>query len=630
MRYTHHRIWGGLVFVLAVAAGLNTIRSLGATVKLAPGIQAQSLRGLGVHGLESVAILGLNDFHGALAARVNKIKNPTPDQPPTFESGGASVLASYVRILREEFGSRFLLIDAGDQWQGTLESNLEEGAPVVKFFNLIGMSAAAIGNHEFDFGPVGPEGTEGDRLGAMKARFSEAQYPYLNANIRDKASGQLTSLPNTLPSVILTAGGVKVGVIGLTTRETAVTTRQENVKDLDFADLREATLREAASLRAKGANLVIVTSHAGLVCNDDPASLKKNMIRTPTTEQGACGDDEEIPKLIQSLPEGTLDAVIAGHTHRIVHHWVKGVPVVQGAASGQYFNILYLTFDHSTEKTVPSLTRLEGPVPVCPMVFEVTQNCEAGGEGRLVPTRFRGARIEPDPTVEAALAETFKKTAELKKKIVGSAARVVRHNSGGESELGNLVADAIRAKTQADVAMVNPYGIRVQQWDEGQINFDTVYRTLPFDNFLSVLTVTGQELRNLVRVANSGAFGVFDLSGLKVEILGFEVKAPSDDLDLDGKFSPWEANRLLDIKLADGSELIDSKLYRFATIDFLVTGGDNLFWPMSQIPKERIQLNAGGFLRDAVVDFLAKHSPVNLPSRPLIDPAKPRVRVVRP
>src|SRR5210317_2258720 len=92
----------------------------------------------------TVTIVGTNDVHGELL--------------PTGEKGGLVTISAYLsalRLAREEDGGAVLYIDAGDMWQGTLESNLTEGAFVVDAYNAMGVTAAAIGNHEFDFGPAG-------------------------------------------------------------------------------------------------------------------------------------------------------------------------------------------------------------------------------------------------------------------------------------------------------------------------------------------------------------------------------------------------------------------------------------------------------------------------------------------
>src|SRR5206468_4201602 len=119
----------------------------------------------------------------------------------------------------------------------------------------------------------------------------------------------------------------------------------------------------------------------------------------------------------------------------------------------------------------------------------------------------------------------------------------------------------------------------------------------------------------------SGARGFFPVSGIVVRMITPDAAAPSDDLNGDGRLEPWELNRLLGATLEDGRPIQDSGNYTLATMDFLVTGGDDMGWAMDRVPQSRKQLNAGGLVRDAIVEYLGKHSPVNTVSAPLVDSA---------
>jgi len=121
-----------------------------------------------------ITIIGTNDVHGQLIQ--------------SEERGGLVTMSGYVgavRDAREQDGGGVLLIDAGDMWQGTLESNLSEGAAMISAYNALGYTAAAIGNHEFDFGPIGPKAIpvsdEDDPVEALKQRATEADFPLLAA-----------------------------------------------------------------------------------------------------------------------------------------------------------------------------------------------------------------------------------------------------------------------------------------------------------------------------------------------------------------------------------------------------------------------------------------------------------------
>ena len=596
------------------------------------------------HDLETVAIVGSNDIHGGLLPMSLKSRESEGGKPVDYQAGGAAYLATYVRILRERYGSHLLWLDGGDQFQGTIESNTERGAPMVQFFNLAGLSASAVGNHEFDFGTDDAHG-KSDLTGTLESRMAEAHYPYLAANIIDHASGKHAPFPNTQSHVILSAGRLKIGVLGLSTLDTPTTTRSENVKRFDFEDLKTATLREAKALRAEGAQLVVITSHVGIKC-DRGRSSSGHMLRKASDPQGECDEDDEMVRLLRSLPAGTVDGVVAGHSHQIVHHWVSGTPVIQAGSSGRYLNLLYLTYDWTEQKAAPEHARIEGPIPVCPAVFQNQNDCngdrpapstEKGGRGPLVTARFRGEKIQADPAITALLSPVIGRTEKQKAEVIAQAARPVEHNRHGESELGNLVADALRRSAHADVAVMNPGGIRAP-WEQGPITFGAVFRTQPFDNAVSKLTLTGKELKLLLRIVESGSRGFFPTSGLRLQVIDPAFDAPSSDLDGDKKTATWEINRLLEAKLApsEGSDdesekprtIQDTQKYTVATIDFLVTGGDDLSWFMAQIPAERKILNTGLLARDAVVDYLkvlAKTGPINSAEHPLIVAEHPRL-----
>jgi 5'-nucleotidase len=574
-------------------------------------------------GLETVAIVGTNDIHGTLAPLSLKTRETENSKPVSYEAGGAAYLASYIQILRSEFGEHLIWLDAGDEFQGSVESNLAQGAPMVKFFNLNQLNAAAIGNHEFDFG-----------VPSLQSRMSEALYPYVAANITDVSTKKLAQFPNTHPSLILNAGRLKVGVIGLSTLETPTSTRAENVRNFHFEDLKGATLREAASLRQQGAKVILITAHVGLKCDAARASYGHTM-RKETDVQGECGDQDEMVRLLRSLPAGTVDGVISGHSHQVVHHWVAGVPVIQGGAFGRYLNVIYLTYDWSQKKILSEQTRIEGPIPVCSQVFQNQNDCNGdrprpkNGRGPLVQAKFHGVGIQADPRTAKYVTPVLEKAEKAKQKVIGQAARPIDHPRNQESPLGNLVADAMRHVAKTDFALINPGGVRAPL-EAGPITYGAVFRSMPFDNRIARIHLTPQELKAILRVAESGARGFASISGLKLKLIDPAYDAPLNDLDGDGQQDPWEANRLLEITLPNGEPLQDQKLYTLALSDFLVTGGDGFQWPMSKIPASRIELDAGMSARDALIQYLQENGAFNSESQPLVDQSNRRLQFEKP
>ena len=594
-------------------------------------------------GLETIAIVGTNDLHGTLLPLPFKTKEDEGTPPTNYQSGGVVWLAAAVDVLRHEHGSRLLWLDAGDEFQGSLESNSEQGAPITAFFNLEKISGAAVGNHEFDFGPLGSHGAvlpgnaSQDPLGALKARMRESAYPFLSANLRDKATGESPELPNFRRSILLNAGSLKVGVIGLSTLDTPRTTRPQWIRGMEFAPLKESVLQEAKELRGAGADLVIATAHVGLKCEVGRVT-PAHALRKPTDPLGECGAGDELVQLLHALPAGTLDGVVAGHSHQIVHHWVGGVPVIQGGSLGRYFNVLYLTYDRNQNKPRPELARIEGPIPVCPAVFSVQHDCNGdrkaphGKRGDLVTPELHGKKLKADAAVAKLVEDVIARTAPVRDRVVGQAARRITVDRFDESELGNVVADALREFAHADVALVNSGALR-NPLEAGPITYADVFRAIPFENSVATLTVTGQELKLLFRIAESGSRGYSAVSGVELRLIEPKSDAPSSDLDGNHRIEPWEIDRLLELRLADGSPVKADGEYKLATLDYLAYGGDDLAFFFKKINPSRIEILHDQVIRDVVAEALAKRSaagPLNTIEHPLVDPAHRRLKFEKP
>jgi 2',3'-cyclic-nucleotide 2'-phosphodiesterase (5'-nucleotidase family) len=248
-------------------------------------------------------ILATNDFHGALESR--------RDSRGVLR-GGAATLAAEITRARAECRApscTSLLLDGGDEFQGTPASNLGYGRPVVTLFNRLGRAASALGNHEFDWGQD-----------TLRARMREAQYPILGANVTDAWGKDVPWIPD---DTIVTTGGVRVGIIGVATVATPTTTRPTNVSDLRFVNPVPVVNDHARALRARGAQLVVVVAHAGAFCATEPSP--------------ACNG--EIVDLARGLTE-RVDAIVSGHTHSPVTTVVNGVPIVQARSHGSALGIL--------------------------------------------------------------------------------------------------------------------------------------------------------------------------------------------------------------------------------------------------------------------------------------------------
>ena len=260
-------------------------------------------------GAVTLSIVGTTDQHGYVFPREGR--------------GGLELFGGYVKNLRaarQADAGAVVLVDSGDTYQGGIESNLSEGALVVDAYNALGYAAVAFGNHEFEFGAVDTwddRPPSPDLRGALKARARQARFPMLAANLHDVDPARPVAWDNVQPSVLIDAAGVKVGLIGVMTRDALSMTLAANIVGLSVSPLVPAIQREAERLRRQGAQVVVVASHAGGSCN---------AFATPE-DLSSCDDRAEIFEVARQLPRGLVDAIAAGHTHANVAHVVNGVAI---------------------------------------------------------------------------------------------------------------------------------------------------------------------------------------------------------------------------------------------------------------------------------------------------------------
>jgi 2',3'-cyclic-nucleotide 2'-phosphodiesterase (5'-nucleotidase family) len=264
-------------------------------------------------------VIGTNDFHGALEPRTDS---------RGVRRGGAAYLATAIRRARAECvapSCESLLVDGGDQFQGTPASNLAFGRPVARVFNDLGYAAAALGNHEFDWGQD-----------TLRARMRDARYPFLGANVRYEDG---RDVPWIRDDTLIVRGRLKVGVIGLASVLTARTTAPRNVAGLRFLPPGPIVDSLARRLRARGADYVIVLAHDGAFCD-----------RT-----GAASCRGEIIGIAQAITE-PIDLIVSGHTHSFIDASIAGIPVVQAYSSGSAIDVVDLGPDSTTHDVRNVLT----------------------------------------------------------------------------------------------------------------------------------------------------------------------------------------------------------------------------------------------------------------------------------
>jgi 5'-nucleotidase len=464
---------------------------------------------------------------------------------------------------------------------------------VVDYYNLIGYTAAAIGNHEFDYGPR--RKGDPDRLGAIRDRIKQAKFPFLAANIFWKKNGKLWREKNLHPSILIEVNGRKVGVMGLTTPDTPLKTLPANTHMFEYRDFLEPAKQEAAKLRAQGAELVLVTTHEG---SEDRTTLNK---------------------MLHELPPGTIDAVVAGHAHAEVHEFVNGVPVIQSKTKGLFFGRIDLYINKATGKLEPSLTKIHGMTAICGTWYKKSESCDPRTKEKdLFPLRaptYEGMAVKPDPKVTEVLKPYFAKTDELRKEVLGHAERDFEYLPSGESEMGFLFLDAFREKIPyARVSYHNGGGLR-RKLLKGPITFGDLYELHPFDNSAVVVKMNGRKFKDLMRVGVSGNNMIPFFSGVKATYHADDNAAYLRDVNGDGKKETWERDRLATLVWEKtGKPVLDTEVFWISTNDFLATGGDGTQHIFDPIPlKDKRYLDVS--TRDLVADYLRKHKGLSLPPR---------------
>jgi 2',3'-cyclic-nucleotide 2'-phosphodiesterase (5'-nucleotidase family) len=393
-----------------------------------------------------LAIVATNDFHGAL-------EPTTPAWAGGDTIGGAATLAAYVRPVEARYPGATLHLDAGDEMQGTVISNLTAGRSSIEVMNALGIDAAAIGNHEFDWG-----------LDTLRARIAQADYPVLSANIFVKATGARPDW--AVPYAWLERAGLRIAVIGATTTSTPVTTLPKNVEPFEFLDISQVVNELAPRLKAEGADLVILVAHAGGI------------------EEGHGGVLGEIADAARRIT-GPLDLIVSGHTHTRINTTVNGIPIVQAASSGTAVGVVVLTYDRGARRVVDDFSEL---------------------------WTTRTADVRPDSAMASIVEGWRAQTAEIADRPITEMAQTLIRDRRGESALGDLIADAQRAATGTQMAMTNAGGIRADLL-AGPVSFRDVYAVQPFQNVLIRLTLTGEQVHRALEAAVTGSVG--QVSGLR-------------------------------------------------------------------------------------------------------------------
>ena len=423
---------GAPLFVIGLFLGIGLLLAGCATGQGAGGPERS--------GTVQVAFVATNDFHGGLLSS-------TPSWARGDTVGGAAVLAGYIEGTRARYPGAVVWLDGGDVMQGTLISNLTRGRTTVRVLDAMGLDAAAVGNHEFDWS-----------VDTLRARMEDAEFAWLSANVFEKATGERPAWLQ--PTAWLERAGLRIAVIGASTIQTPATTMPEYAAPYEFRDIADVVNELVPGLRAEGADLVVLAVHAGAIADSSNVYY---------------GEIVDAARRIEDL-----DLIVSGHTHSFVETVENGIPIIQARAHGTAVGTVVLTYDRASRRVVDH-------------AMEVTT------------TYARD--VTPAPAI-AALVEGYREEVReiAERPIATLAGDVLRGDRGEEWPMGNLIADAQRSATGARISVMNPGGVRAEL-RAGPISFADVYQVQPFQNTLVVMELTGAQVAELLEAGVADRIG---------------------------------------------------------------------------------------------------------------------------
>ncbi len=336
-----------------------------------------------------ITFLEISDFHGAFL--------PGATERSTGKAfGGAAVIAAHLARERAKNPAGTILLDGGDWMQGTPMSNLRFGRPVIELMNRLGVDAAAIGNHEFDWS-----------ADTLYARLAEARFTALGANWMDRRTNRRAA--GVAPWTIETRRGLDLGIIGLCTESTPQTTLPQHVRNYSFPDAGTAAAGLRDSVLAAGAEGFVLVGH------------------TPGRQDSTGKVTGELAEIARKVT-GEL-AVFGGHSHNRLLGMVDETPAFIPGAHGQYIARLDVAFDRRTNRPIDDETRT-----------------------RMIPTY--ADEVRPDPAIAAFVAEANAEIEPITSRVLGTATAAMGRSRARDSALGNWIADAMRAAAGTDIAHV--------------------------------------------------------------------------------------------------------------------------------------------------------------------------------
>ena len=475
----------------------------------------------GTPGTVDIDLVTVNDFHG-------RIEQSAP-------SGGIAALSTAVKQIRAQ-NPNTIFAAAGDLiGASTFTSFIQDDVPTIEALNAAGLDVSAVGNHEFDQGFADLT----DRVMPL------ALWEYLGANVYDKATGK-PALPEYWTQ---TFKGVTIGFIGAVTDELPSLVSPSGIADITVGDPTEAVNRVADQLsdgkKNNGeADIIILLVHEGAATTDISSAVDPN---------------SRFGKIVLGA-NGNIDAIVSGHTHLAYNHVIDGRPVISSGQYGERFSRMDIRYDRKSKTFTMKneiFSLMDGSTPLFeddPAVVPIVQEAVAVADelGNVVigeATADFGRAVFADPAGQTSFPE----------------------NRGGESTLGNLVADVqkwalnVDGMRDVDVVFMNPGGLRADL-GSGEVTYREAANVQPFANTLVSFTLTGAQIKQVLEEQ-------WQPAGSSRPFLKLGVSK-----EMTYTYNPNGApgDRITEI-LLNGEPIDPTATYSVGANSFLAAGGDNFF-----------------------------------------------------
>ena len=388
-----------------------------------------------------------------------------------------------------------LILDAGDTLHGQVTANLTKGASMVELMNAVGYSAMVFGNHEFNYGI--------DRMLELEAMMN---FPLLVANVKKDGVNIFQEYE------IFTIAGIKIGVFGIVTPETPITSDPRLTVGLEFEDPMQTAIRIVNELQTKEVDFIISLAHLG----DNQTTLAENKV--------------------DALVVPGVNLIIDGHSHTLLPNGrnVGNTLIVQAGEFANHFGIVKITIE-------------KGEISQIANTIEVNET------------------LKPDDLILSKIIEINKSTESITSEIVGYTPYFLNGERSDvrtkDTNLSNLITDSMRYISNADIGFISGGSIRASI-PKGNITMGHVLSTIPFSNLIVTIELNGSII---LEALEHGVSAYPDEMGSFLQFSGLNVIFDP---------SAEAGSRIKSVTMYNNEPFDINRTYTVAMIEFLSAGGD--------------------------------------------------------